>query len=95
MPPEGSKGAPEGPKSFKFLRARGQTTVFYDDFGVDRPPGEDGRILRLYGQKHAFGAGHSTVFAKWCPYVGERPKMALKVSESTKIAYFGNITAGI
>ena len=47
LPPEGSKGALEGPRSFKFLRARAQTTVFYDDFGVDRPPGEDGRILRL------------------------------------------------
>ena len=39
LPPEGSKGALEDPKSFKFLRARGQTTVFYDDFDVDRPPG--------------------------------------------------------
>ena len=29
------------------IRARAQTTVFYDDFGVDRPPGEDGRILHL------------------------------------------------
>ena len=32
--------------------------------------------------------GHSTVFAKWCPYAGERPKMALKVSESAKLAYY-------
>ena len=63
--------------------------------GEDRPPGEDGRILRLYGQKRAFGAGHSTVFAKWCPYAGERPKMALKVRESAQIAYFGHITEGI
>ena len=29
------------------IRARAPTTVFYDDFGVDRPPGEDGRILHL------------------------------------------------
>ena len=47
LPPEGPKGALEGPQSFKFLRARGQTTGFYDDFGVDRPPGEDGRLLDL------------------------------------------------
>ena len=46
LPPEGSKGALEGPKSFKFLRARGQTTVFYHDFGVDRPPGQDFAPLR-------------------------------------------------
>ena len=46
LPPEGSKGAPEGPKSFKFLRARAQTTIFYDDFGVDRPPGQDFAPLR-------------------------------------------------
>ena len=47
--------------------------------------------MRLYGQKHAFGAGHSTVFAKWCPYAGERLKMALKVSESAKLAYYRRI----
>ena len=88
MPPEGSKGALEGPKSFKFLRARAQTTVFYDNFDVDRPPGEDGRILHLSRQKHAFGAGHSTVFAKWCSYAGERLKMALKVRESAKLGNY-------
>ena len=44
--------------------------------------------MRLYGQKRAFGAGHSTVFAKWCPYAGERLKMALKVHESAKLAYY-------
>ena len=44
--------------------------------------------MRLYGQKRAFGAGHSTVFAKWCPYAGERLKMALKVREYAKLAYY-------
>ena len=49
--------------------------------------------MHLYGQKHAFGVGHSTVFAKWCPYAGERLKMALKVSESAKLAnYLRNLT---
>ena len=46
LPPAGLKAALEGPKSFKFLRARAQTTVFNDDFGVDRPPGQDFARLR-------------------------------------------------
>ena len=50
--------------------------------------GHRGRILRPEGQKREFGVGHSIVFAKWCPYAGERLKMALKVSDSDKLAYY-------